>query len=72
MVTAAIGAESFYTTENNAARTENLQQARDLDFKVKVTAAQPNETYLMCYYILGIECVGRSPSYSHCRQQHGL
>ncbi len=34
MVTAAIGAESFYTTENNAARTENLQQARDLDFKV--------------------------------------
>jgi predicted ATPase/CYTH domain-containing protein len=34
MVTAAIGAETFYTTENNAARTENLQQARDLDFKV--------------------------------------
>eukprot|EP01125_Pyxidicula_operculata_P022511 TRINITY_DN923_c0_g1_i2.p1 TRINITY_DN923_c0_g1~~TRINITY_DN923_c0_g1_i2.p1 ORF type:complete len:418 (+),score=81.22 TRINITY_DN923_c0_g1_i2:496-1749(+) len=34
MVTAAIGAEKFYTTENNAARSENLNQARDLDFKV--------------------------------------
>eukprot|EP01124_Arcella_intermedia_P017994 TRINITY_DN24970_c0_g1_i1.p1 TRINITY_DN24970_c0_g1~~TRINITY_DN24970_c0_g1_i1.p1 ORF type:complete len:503 (+),score=122.43 TRINITY_DN24970_c0_g1_i1:58-1566(+) len=34
LVTAAIGAERFYTTENNTARTENLAQARDLDFKV--------------------------------------
>jgi len=34
MVTAAIGAEKFYTTENNAARTEDMNQARDLEFKV--------------------------------------
>lgn len=34
LVTAAIGAEKYYTTENNAVRSENLQQARDLDFKV--------------------------------------
>jgi hypothetical protein len=37
MVTAAIGAEKYYTTENNAARTESLEQARDLDFKVQHT-----------------------------------
>lgn len=34
LVTAAIGAEKFYTIENNVARVENLNQARDLDFKV--------------------------------------
>eukprot|EP01120_Amphizonella_sp_Union-15-10_P004840 TRINITY_DN155_c0_g3_i2.p2 TRINITY_DN155_c0_g3~~TRINITY_DN155_c0_g3_i2.p2 ORF type:complete len:507 (-),score=104.28 TRINITY_DN155_c0_g3_i2:707-2227(-) len=34
MVTAAIGAEKFYTTENNAARSEGLEKARELDFKV--------------------------------------
>jgi hypothetical protein len=34
LVTAAIGAEKYYTTENNDVRFENLQQARDLDFKV--------------------------------------
>lgn len=34
MVTAAIGAEKYYTTENNAARHENLEEARALDFKV--------------------------------------
>jgi CYTH domain-containing protein/thymidylate kinase len=34
LVTAAIGAEKYYTTENNTARTESLEQARDLDFKI--------------------------------------
>jgi len=34
MVTAAIGAENYYSVENNTARTESLNQARDLDFKV--------------------------------------
>jgi len=34
MVTAAIGAEKYYTTENNAARSENLNEARELDDKV--------------------------------------
>lgn len=34
MVSAAIGAEQYYTTENNAARTETVSQARDLDFRV--------------------------------------
>ncbi len=31
LVTAAKGAEQFYTTENNAARTETVEQAADLD-----------------------------------------
>lgn len=34
MVTAAIGAEEFYTTENNAARTEGIELARELDNKI--------------------------------------
>jgi len=34
LVTAAIGAEKYYTTENNAARTETLEEARALDFKI--------------------------------------
>jgi len=34
LVTAAIGAEKFYTTDNNATRHEGLNEARDLDFKV--------------------------------------
>lgn len=34
MVSAAIGAEQFYTLENNAARTEGLDLARELDNKI--------------------------------------
>lgn len=34
MVTAAVGAEMYYTTENNAARSETINQARDLDYTV--------------------------------------
>ncbi|MBR2876925.1 MAG: ATP-binding protein, partial [Clostridia bacterium] len=34
LVTAACGAEDFYTTENNTARTETPQQARELDKKL--------------------------------------
>ena len=34
MVTAAKGAEQFYTTENNAARTETPEQAAELDDKL--------------------------------------
>jgi len=34
LVTSAIGAEKYYTTENNAARMETVDQARALDFKV--------------------------------------
>jgi predicted ATPase len=33
--TAAIGAEAFYTTANNAARTEGLAEARELDARVQ-------------------------------------
>ena len=33
MVTAASGAETFYQLENNSARTEDLDQARDRDAK---------------------------------------
>uniref|UniRef100_A0A6B2L5P0 NadR/Ttd14 AAA domain-containing protein n=1 Tax=Arcella intermedia TaxID=1963864 RepID=A0A6B2L5P0_9EUKA len=34
LVTAALGAEKFYTTENNTARTETLTQAQELDQKI--------------------------------------
>eukprot|EP01114_Cavostelium_apophysatum_P022054 TRINITY_DN7854_c0_g1_i1.p2 TRINITY_DN7854_c0_g1~~TRINITY_DN7854_c0_g1_i1.p2 ORF type:complete len:499 (-),score=97.37 TRINITY_DN7854_c0_g1_i1:1555-3051(-) len=34
LVSAAIGAEKYYTTENNAARSETVEQARSLDFKI--------------------------------------
>ena len=34
MVTAADGAEKFYTLENNASRTETPEQARDIDKKL--------------------------------------
>ena len=34
MVTAAQGAEKFYTTENNKARTETIEQAREIDAKI--------------------------------------
>ena len=34
LVTAAKGAEEFYTTANNAARTETVDEARDLDDKL--------------------------------------
>lgn len=35
LVTAAIGAEAFYTTANNTARTESPEQARELDHKLR-------------------------------------
>lgn len=34
LVTAALGAENFYTTENNAARIETMDEAIDLDYKL--------------------------------------
>ena len=39
LVTAADGAEEFYTTANNAARTETAEQARELDAKVRAAWA---------------------------------
>ncbi len=43
MVTAAIGAEEFYTTENNAARTETIEEARILDNKImRAWTGHPN------------------------------
>jgi len=35
MVTAADGAEEFYTCENNNARTESIEEAKELDNKIK-------------------------------------
>lgn len=35
LTTAADGAEKFYTTENNAARLETSEQARELDKKIR-------------------------------------
>ena len=40
LVSAAIGAEEFYTTENNEVRHETPEQAADLDRKVE-TASVP-------------------------------
>lgn len=34
MVTAATGAEAFYTLDNNTARSESMAKARELDYKV--------------------------------------
>ena len=34
MVTAAIGAENYYTLENNVARTESIDVAREIDEKL--------------------------------------
>lgn len=43
LVTAADGAEEFYTTQNNAARTESAEQAIALDRKIqKVWEEHPN------------------------------
>lgn len=47
LVTAADGAESFYTTANNAARTETAAQARDLDRAVaECYAAHPRHVVI--------------------------
>ena len=35
LVTAAIGAEAFYTTGNNEARHETLEQAREMDHRFR-------------------------------------
>ncbi|KAH3745993.1 AAA family ATPase [Pelomyxa schiedti] len=35
MVTAAFGAEEFYTTENNTSRRENVNEAREVDMKLR-------------------------------------
>lgn len=35
LVSAAVGAEEFYTLENNKARTETLEQARENEFKIR-------------------------------------
>ena len=43
LVTAALGAEPFYTTENNTARSETVEQARDQDRRTqRVWAGHPH------------------------------
>ena len=37
LVTAADGAEQFYTLSNNSARTETIEEARELDLKTKLS-----------------------------------
>lgn len=45
LVTAAIGAEKFYTTANNAARSETVEQARALDYRtLNAWMGHPNLT----------------------------
>lgn len=39
LVTAAIGAEEFYTTDDNKARRETLEEARALDYKTRLVWA---------------------------------
>jgi len=46
LVTAANGAEKYYTTTNNAARTEGLDQAKELDEKVKLAWLAHTRTFV--------------------------
>lgn len=47
LVTAAIGAEKYYTLENNAARTETPEQARGLDVRTQeVWNGHPNHVII--------------------------
>ncbi|MEE2786496.1 MAG: ATP-binding protein [Myxococcota bacterium] len=47
LVSAAIGAESFYTTENNAVRLETPAQAADLDRKVEAAWANHRNRHVI-------------------------
>ena len=47
LVTAAIGAEQFYTTENNAVRLETPAQAADLDRKVEAAWANHRNRHII-------------------------
>ena len=47
LVSAAIGSEEFYTTENNEVRHETPEQAADLDRKVETAWARHSRRYMI-------------------------
>ncbi len=57
MVSAAIGAEQFYTQANNEARREGIQEARELDAKTRdawVRAVSVCGAVLCCPLLFGM------------------
>ena len=57
MVTAASGAESFYQLDNNSARSEDLDQARERDTKAAEvgTVSQPSGNKILCVLIAVVD-----------------
>ncbi len=47
LVTAAIGKEEFYTKQNNKARTENIEEARERDYKTMETWRNHPNLYII-------------------------
>lgn len=47
LVTTAIGAEKFYTLENNNVRTETIEQARELDHKLRASYIGHSQLYIV-------------------------
>ncbi|KAF0980682.1 hypothetical protein FDP41_013165 [Naegleria fowleri] len=47
LVTTAIGAEKYYTIENNTVRTETIEQARELDYKLRASYIGHPQLYIV-------------------------
>ncbi|EFC50009.1 predicted protein [Naegleria gruberi] len=47
LVTTAIGAEKFYTLENNTVRTETIEQARELDHRLRASYIGHSQLYIV-------------------------
>ncbi|KAG2393134.1 hypothetical protein C9374_009711 [Naegleria lovaniensis] len=47
LVTTAIGAEKYYTLENNNVRTETIEQARELDYKLRASYIGHPQLYIV-------------------------
>lgn len=74
-VTAANGAESYYTTANNAARTEGIEQARELDDKVSHLLRHTHHARPVLRLVVWGLCAGEARvdrAHAHLRggQQH--
>jgi len=47
LVTTAIGAEKYYTLENNTVRSETIEQARELDYKLRMSYIGHPQLYIV-------------------------